>query len=417
MNNPPPPPQDDLPKAEPSRMGWKIGVGVVLIGGALGYGFYRGIALRDREAAVLADASRSDADAPPTVAVVAARRAVDGRFLSLPGEVRAFNETTLYARTSGYVQRWLVDIGDPVKAGQVMATIETPELDDQIVAAQAQVDQAKANATLAETSVVFAKLTFDRWQEAAPEGVVSAQERDQKKAEYDNAVAKAASAKAQIELARADLKHLQTLASFKNVVAPFDGAVTRRDIDIGDLVTAGSTTSTTPLFSIARSDKLRIFVDLPQAATREVPVGSVATILASEFPTRTFTGTVDRASTALDRASRTMRVELLVDNAHYDLKPGDYVQVRFSTRRATPPIEIPSAALTFRNGGPTVAVVTELSTLSFRPVTILQDLGDRIELDSGLEPGDRVALNVSADSVEGQRVTAHVDAPTTASVP
>lgn len=407
--------KDDIPEADPSSKGWKIGVAAALLAAALGYGFYRGVKLREREAAALAENAKADVEAPVPVAAVRVGRAGNNKLMSLPGEARAFNETTLYARTSGYVKEWKVDIGDVVKQGQTLATIETPELDDQLVAARAKVDQAQANAKLAETGVTFAKLTYDRWQEAAPEGVVSEQERDAKKAELDNATAKAAAAKAEIELAKAEVRRLETLSSFKNVTAPFDGTITKRDIDIGDLVTAGSTTSTSPLFSVERSDKLRVFVDLPQAASHEVSVGGTASIFASEFPERAFTGTVDRSAGALDRASRTMRVELLVENPKFELKPGDYVQVRFSTKRSTAPVEIPSAALTYRNGSPTVAVVTENSTLTFRPITIGQDLGDRIELAAGLDVGDRVALNVSSDAAEGEKVLVHEDAPKTAS--
>lgn len=350
---------------------------------------------------------RRAASLAPSVDVVRVHRAAAESILTLPGEARSFSETTLYARTSGYLSKWFVDIGDHVKDGQTLATIETPELDDQLVAARAKVDQLKADAHVAETTSQFAKVSFDRWESAAPGGAVSQQERDQKKAELDSAVAKLQSANAQVALGDADVKRLLTLTGFKKVVAPFDGVITQRHIDIGTLVTAGSTTNTTPLFTVSQSDRILVFVDVPQAAIGDIKVGMPVRAAASEQPGQVFHGKVDRTAGAVDPASRTMKVQVLVPNPDLRLLPGMFLRVTFESSRPAPPIKIPSSAMTFRPDGPAVAVIGATGRVAFHPVTILRDLGDFIEIGSGVEDNDRVALNIGNTIVEGSTVDAH----------
>ena len=230
-----------------SGTGRRIVVGAITLLIVLAIAFGIGVWLRHRHANELASTDEQMADTPPAVAVAAVHRAVQRKILTLPAEARAMNETTLYARTNGYINKWLVDIGDKVKRGQTLAIIDTPELDEQLNAAQAKVSQSKSEASLSVQSAKFAKVTFDRWQAAQPEGVVSEQERDEKSAELDTANAKVAAANAQVAVDEAEVHRLETMVSFKNVTAPFDGTITQRHIDIGDLVTSGSSSNTTSL--------------------------------------------------------------------------------------------------------------------------------------------------------------------------
>ena len=403
-------PHDDGAVSAVAARGTGLRVGLIAVVVVLGLAatFAYGLLFRKQNRADLEAATRLSAEVPLPVEVVRVHRASTDRLVALPGEARALYETTLYARTSGYLKNWAVDIGDRVKQGQVLATIETPELDDQLIAAQAKVAQAKAEADLADASAKFADVSYHRWELAAPEGAVSAQDRDQKKAELDTARAKLEAAKASVNLADADVKRLQTLVGFKSVTAPFDGTVTQRHVDFGDLVTAGSTSSTTPLFTIARSDQIRVFVDVPQRVSPEIVVGMRASAAVDEFPDRPFEGKVSRTADSIDPVSRTLRVEVLVPNAELALKPGMFAQVTFKSDRRNPPLRIPASALTLRPSGPQVAVVSADGTVKMKAIKIRHDLGDFIEVSSGLEDGQSVALNLSSDVADGERVTAHL---------
>ncbi|HET6247160.1 MAG TPA: efflux RND transporter periplasmic adaptor subunit [Tepidisphaeraceae bacterium] len=345
---------------------------------------------------------------PVPVDVVRVQRASAEGLLNLPGDARSFYETTLFGRTNGYIRKWLVDIGDGVKENQVLAEIETPELDDQLRETKANFAQLKAQANVAATNAQFAKVSYDRWEAAAPEGAVSQQERDEKKAELDSANAKLEAAKADINLGEAQVQRLQTLEKFKEVVAPFDGVITQRFIDIGSLVTAGSTTNTTPLYTISQSDKMRVFVEVPQPVMEDIHKGMQATVIARELPGQTFTGEVDRTALALDPKSRTMKVEVLVPNPKLLLLPGMYVEVSFETSRTNAPLRVPAAAMNFGPSGAQVAVVGKDQRITFRPVTIGRDMGDSVEISSGLSDNDMVALNVGSQVASGDQVEAHV---------
>jgi RND family efflux transporter MFP subunit len=403
------PSQSHVPVKAVPGTGRQVGAAAVGFAVALAAVYAFGLWSRHHAESSLAREAEESVGTPQAVEVATVTRADPRTELSLPGEARPLNETTLYARTSGYIDKWLVDIGDQVKEGQTLAIIDTPELDDQLNAAKAKLAQARSEANLAQSAADFAKVTYDRWQSAAPDGVVSEQERDEKKAQLDNSLAKVEAAKSAVAVADAEVHRLQTLINFKQVVAPFDGTITQRHIDIGDLVTAGSTTSTTPLFSIARFDQMRVFVNVPQGAIPGIKPGMKAVARAQEYPDRTFAGTVDRTSEAVDRSSRTMRVEVIVPNRKQVLKPGSYVEVSFETDRANPPIEIPAGALTFRPGGPEVAVVGANNEVTFRRVEIARDDGDHIEIASGLEDGDRVALNIGSDVTDGTVIHPHVE--------
>lgn len=364
---------------------------------------------RSRHAAEarLAGDVQESADAPTSVDVVRVGPAPSETTLALPGEVRSLNETTIFARTSGYLKQWLVDIGDHVTDGQTLALIETPELDDQMAASKAKLDALKAEVHVAETTASFAKVSFDRWEAAAPGGAVSQQERDQKKSELDAAQARLEAAKAQVALGQADVQRLTTLIGFKKVVAPYEGTIIQRHVDVGALVTAGSTTNTTPLFSISQSSQIRVFVDVPQAVVPFIKVGMEVTATAREYPGRKFIGKVDRTAEAMDSMSKALRVQVLVSYEDHTLLPGMYMTVSFQKTRRSPPIRVPAGALCFRTGGPQVAVVTADHRVEFRDVKIARDMGDFVEVDTGLEANESVALNVGNDLVNGDRVDPH----------
>lgn len=345
---------------------------------------------------------------PVPLDVVEVTRASSRGILMLPGDARPFYETTIFARTSGYVSKWFVDIGDRVKEGQELASIETPELDDQLHESNAKLAQLNAEANVASTNAQFAKISYDRWQAAAPEGAVSAQERDEKKAELDSALAQLQASKAAVNLGEATVQRLRTLEGFKQVTAPFEGVITKRFVDIGALVTAGSTTNTTPLYTIAQSNQIRVFVDVPQASAPDIKVGMAGRATARELPGEVFCGVVDRTAGAIDEQSRTLKVELLVPNPKLTLLPGMYVEVKFESSRVDPPLRIPAAALSFGPTGPQVAKISDDGRLTVCPVTISRDMGDSVEIGTGLSDGDRVALNAGSQVSEGEKVDAHL---------
>ncbi|HEX8911334.1 MAG TPA: efflux RND transporter periplasmic adaptor subunit, partial [Humisphaera sp.] len=391
-SHPPTPPLPVLPPASGGDA-HDHGAGHVPVGSKPGTGFRTAVAaglllvvlaavgvwgwvVRHRAHAQLAADTAAAVAAPVPVQVVDVRRGAGRSVLTLPGEVRALHETTIYARTSGYVSTWKVDIGDRVEKDAEMARIETPELDDQLVAAEAKVKQAQSDIELARANVHFAELSYDRWAKAAPGGAVSAQDRDQKEAELKTSQARLNAATAAKELAEAEAQRLRTLTGFKVVRAPFKGTVTQRHVDLGDLVTAGSTTSTTPMYSIAAFDQVRVFCDVPQSAAHEVRVGMPATVEARAGGHRrlSFVGKVARTADAIDRSSRTLPVEVLVDNPDGAIKTGMYVDVSFETDRAAPPLQIPAAALAQRPTGPHVAVVGPDGTVRFQRIEIDRDL-------------------------------------------
>jgi RND family efflux transporter MFP subunit len=391
-----PPGPSHTPVQTAAKTGGRVAIGVTALAMALAGIFVFGYVSRHRAAAALQATADADVVQPPAVDVVPVTRASATRVLTLPGDARPFYETTLFARTSGYLKKWNVDIGDRVKQGQVLATIETPELDDQLKEAEAKADELAAEVKLSQAAATFAKISYD----------VSQQERDQKKADLDSSLAHVEASKANVTLGEADVARLQTLESFKQVLAPFDGIITERRVDIGDLVTAGSSSNTTSMFRLAQYDKLRVFVDVPQASSGEIRVGMPVSAYAPEHAEKAFEGTVDRTAGAIDSATRMLKVEVLVDNPSLALLPGTYLQVDFKATREQAPLRIPAAALTMRPSGPEVAVVAADGTVKFHKITIEQDLGEYIEVSHGLAEGDMVALNISRDVNEGGRVIA-----------
>jgi RND family efflux transporter MFP subunit len=336
---------------------------------------------------------------------------VDGaQSLALPGQTAAWYESTIYARVNGYVAKWMVDIGDHVKKGQILATIETPELDAELATARSALKASEAQVSARRAEAEFAKTTNERWRDA-PKGVVSEQERESKKADYNSSSARLYAAQAQVAADKSRADQYAALTQFKEVRAPFDGTITERKIDVGNLVTAGSSSTTTPLYRITQNDPLRVFVDVPQSAAEELMKPGVPAQIRSMGTAEVFSGKIARAAEAINPEARTMRVEVDLPNTDNALVPGMYVNVAFDL----PPkgrVQVPAAALVFRPKGPQVARVGHDSKVEFVDVTIARDDGSMVELGPGVNPGDRLVLNISSQITSGQTVA--VNTPATA---
>jgi RND family efflux transporter MFP subunit len=372
---------------------------------ALGLGFLFVHFQKSETETKLAAATSESAAEPPTVSVVKVNRTEAIQTLTLPGETAAWDETTIYSRVNGYVSKWFVDIGDHVKAGQSLAAIDTPELDAELLAAKAKLNAAIAQVAVRQAQVDFAQTTEQRWRDS-PKGVVSDQERADKSAGKAEAVAEFKAAEAQVALQQAEVDRLTVLSGFKDVKAPFDGTITQRRIDIGDLVTAGSTTNTSSLYRLSRNNPMRVFVHVPQSVAGQIiQDGATVEITNADDPTLHLRGQVARSAKAIEPASRTMRVEIDVPNPSETLVPGMYVQTTFKFKGISA-IQVPAAALIFRTNGPQVAVVDANGAVTFKDVTIASDDGSVVAIGSGLESGDRVALNLSSQIVAGAKVNA-----------
>jgi len=331
-------------------------------------------------------------DQRPTVSVVSAQPAADGTSLVLPGSTQAIQETAIYARTDGYVRQWLVDIGAKVEPGQLLAEIETPEVDQQLNQARAAAEQAAANAELA-------RATTARWQELVNKKVVSAQEFDEKKSAWD-------ARQADLNAARANVTRLEKLQGFQKVVAPFSGIVTARNVDNGALVSAGSNGQSAPLFRLAQTDILRIYVTVPQTNARSIAPGQEAAVTFREIPDKTFKAKVVRTAGALDPASRTLLTELQVPNTNSELFPGMYAEIKFALPHDGRTLLIPGNALTVQSDGPKVLTVDAKQTIRTRAVKLGRDLGDKVEIVSGLNPAEPLVANPTGSLHDGVEVKA-----------
>jgi membrane fusion protein, multidrug efflux system len=352
----------------------------------------RGVRVSTQQAAV----------APRAVEVIEAKPVGAVQRFALPGQTAAWHASTIYARVNGFVGKWQADIGDQVHKGQVLAVIETPDLDAQLLAARAQLKAAQAQLLARKAEVEFTQSTYERWRDS-PKGVVSEQEREQKRADHDGAMARLKSAEADVALDQAHVDQYTALSQFKEVTAPFDGTVTERHIDIGNLVTAGSTTATTPLYVMTQNDPMRVFVDVPQNAAAELASQHGSVEVESGNGGKTYSATVARTAQALDTRARTMRVEVDLANSQQVFVPGMYVKVGFALEPKGA-VEVPAAALTFGSGGAQVARVDRADRIAFAPVTIARDDGNVVELSSGVSPGDRLVLNVSSQILDGDLV-------------
>ncbi|HWX81749.1 MAG TPA: efflux RND transporter periplasmic adaptor subunit [Steroidobacteraceae bacterium] len=394
---------DEVSMSFDANTGQRAKRAVVIAVGILLACFLLVVVLRFFHAHGVAKAGEVAFSTAPPVDIVIARAATAGQDLVLPGETAAWYETTIYARVNGYVARWLVDIGDHVKKGQSLAVIETPELDAELQAAKAQLSASLAQVSARKAEAEFSKTTNERWRDS-PKGVVSDQEREAKKADYETAEARLYAAESQVNLDKSKVEQYGALAEFKLVKAPFDGTITERKIDIGNLVAAGSGSTTTPLYRMAQTDPLRIFVDVPQSAAGELMnAGAPAEIRATGAVGGVFAGKIARSAESINPQARTMRVEVDMPNTNHALVPGMYVNIAFRL----PPrglVEVPAAALIFRAGTTQVAKVDSAGKITFENVAIARDDGSMVELASGVLPGERLVLNISSQIAAGQTV-------------
>jgi RND family efflux transporter MFP subunit len=323
----------------------------------------------------------------PTVSTIRAMPSSAAEELVLPGSVQAYNEALIFARTNGYVREWHTDIGTRVKKGQVLAEIDTPEVDQQLRQARADLDTAQANFQLAHT-------TDQRWRELLATNSVSRQAAD-------SAAGDASAKKAALASAEANVARLSDLESFKHLLAPFDGVVTSRNTDIGALINAGQGSA---LFRVADTSKLRVYVLVPQLYAANTTPGLHADLTFPERPGKTYPAQVSRTADALDPASRTLQVELLVDNSSGELFPGAYSQVHFEIARGTGHLSVPASAVLFRSTDLQVAVVGSDNRVTLKSITTGRDSGTSLEVLAGLTPGEDIIVNPSDSLETGARV-------------
>jgi multidrug efflux pump subunit AcrA (membrane-fusion protein) len=339
----------------------------------------------------------------PNVRVMTAQLESEEVSLTLPGFLVAYHVTPILARTNGYLKNFLVDIGDKVKSNQLLCEIDTPDVD-------AEWTQAKADLESAIAKREIAKITADRWAGLYKQDSesISKQEVDQTSAEYKSAIADVGAAQASVE-------HLEVLKNFKYISAPFDGIIVERNIDIGSLISAGNETMTQPyiigfetvsqpLFKIANTEILRVFVEVPQPYYPYIKDGVKAQISVTEYPEQIFTGVIDRNAIALDQVSRTLLTQVNIENKGNLLRPGLYTKAKFSFKPYKDSFNIPVRALIIRNGPPFVAILKEDNTVSMQQVEIGKDYGKSIQIIKGLKEGDRVILNPNYRIQDGIKV-------------
>jgi membrane fusion protein (multidrug efflux system) len=331
----------------------------------------------------------TDDQAIPTVAVVLPDAKILNATIDLPGRLEAYYRAPIFARVSGYLKNWTVDIGAKVKAGQVIAEIEAPDLDQQLLQARADLASEEASAKLSEA-------TLARRKTLIPSNFVSMQEIDERTADLSNK-------NAAVNAGQANVERLEALAGYKKITVPFDGVVTARDTDVGALINAGGG-SGPPMFVISDIKKLRVYVNIPQTYVPAIRIGAKAVISMPEYPGRTFDATVEASSQSVDINSGTTRMQLGLDNAGGELMPGSYANVRLSLQRDTVPLHIPASALIFNQNGLRVATVGADDKVQFKTVTIARDLGKDIELGSGISPEDRVIVAPPDGIADGDQV-------------
>ena len=339
----------------------------------------------------------------PVVSTANPRRAPAVFDLPLPGSMEAILETGIWARTNGYLKARYVDIGDHVNKGQQLADIDTPEVDQQLMQAIATMNQDKATVVKFEADLALARSTQRRYVVAGP-GTVSKQQIDERTSAVTDAEKVVDAGRATVNADEANVRRLLELQSFQKVYAPFDGVITVRNVDPGSLITAGSTTGTTELFTLAQVDVLRIFVSVPQSNAPDIKVGESAKVSVRQLPGRSFTGKVTRTAGAIDPASRTLLTEVDVPNPEGLLLSGSYATVRFRIERPDPPLVIPQSALLIDANGVRVALVDPDGTLHYQPVQIGRDSGNTVEVLSGLAPTDVLATGLSPNVADGSRV-------------
>ena len=400
---------------QPKPPSWRTLLSVILLLAALAAaGYYFGYMPHQRRELLLAAETRDSVQSLPVVNVKSVERAATHGNLVLPGNIQAVTETPVLARSSGYIRKRHVDIGDRVTPGEVLVEIEAPELQQQIKQATAAIEQSQSSVQQAEAALQqgranlgLAQVTKERWNKLLAKGAVSRQDSDTYDAQFAaqqanvQALEKAVSAaRSNVSAQEANLARLNELLGYLTVRAPFAGVITVRNVDEGTLVTEGSTL----LFRIAQTDRLRTYLNVPQSDASSVRVGQRAVLQIPDLPGRKFPATVTRTASALDPASRTLLVEVQAPNPSGELLPGMYAQVDLAVPRKNPPLLIPSDTLVMRSDGPQVALVSADGVVHYTRIQLGRDLGDHLEVLNGLEPGQQMAVNPGDDVREGVRV-------------
>ncbi|WP_375504993.1 efflux RND transporter periplasmic adaptor subunit [uncultured Nostoc sp.] len=421
-------------------IGWAV-IGAVFFGSLLAIGILPRLSQKSELQAAVKEASTL-----PSVNVITPRRATGATKLELPGSVVALNQTTIYARSTGYLRRWYADIGDRVQAGQLLAEIDSPDIDQQVLQAKAELAQAQANvlqsrASLAkgvsdlkqaQANLLIARQSWQRWSVLVKQGAVPQQDADTRYATYQANLANVEAAKNTVNSDSANVKAAQAnayasqanfqrntvLQSYKKVTAPFSGVITARNVNTGVLISAGSgnsntssntstsntNTSNSSLYTIAAYDNLKVNVSVPQSLSQSLQTGQTAQITVRELPQRVFTGKVVRTSNAIDPTTRTLLTQLEVQNSDATLRPGMYANVRFAINRTNPPFVVPDSVLVVNAGGTQVATVTKDQTVHYQKVAVGRDYGTEIEITSGLTGNESLIATPTVDETEGLRV-------------
>jgi RND family efflux transporter MFP subunit len=387
------PPNVASPDSHEAQGGRGKAVGGISLLVLVGLAIFYGVHSRTKAEGEL---TRSTAAAAiPSVNITHPAGGTAAQEIVLPGNTQAFTDTPIYARTNGYLRRWYVDIGAHVRKGQLIAEIETPELDQQLQQAEADMKTAEANMHLAQTTSV-------RWQGLLGKNAVSKQETDQMTSDY-------AARQATYAASQANVRRLKELQGYERVIAPFDGTITARNTDIGALIsgsgtsTGGSAMSPHELFHLDSVGRLRVYASVPEVYADSVRDGAKVSLTQDADPTKVITGTISTNSSAIDPMSRTLNVEVDVDNANGQLRPGAYVFVRFKLPASSHAVTIPSNALLFRAEGLRVGVVRD-GVVQLTPITIGQDFGNSVEVTSGLTPSDTIVLDPSDSLTSGTKV-------------
>jgi RND family efflux transporter MFP subunit len=347
-----------------------------------------GIIPRRRARAALRD--QTNDLAVPTVSVIHPKLGAPQSEIILPGNIQAFADSPIYARTNGYLKKWYVDIGGRVKAGQLLADIETPEVDQQL-------DQARADLNTAQANYQLSEITSKRYEDLLKTDSVSKQDVDNAHGDFE-------AKKAMVASAESNLKRLEELQSFEKIYAPFDGVITARNTDVGHLINSGAGGPTAELFHLASIRTLRVYINVPQQYSQAAKPGILANLTLQEFPGRRFPGKLVRTADAIDLASRTLLVEVDVDNTNGELLPGAYAEVHLSVPSGVPALIVPVSALIFRSEGLQVGTVQNGNRAGLTKITLGHDLGSEVEVVAGLSATDSVIANPPDSLIEGETV-------------
>lgn len=361
---------------------------LALVGAVAAVALVYFVGIRPRLHAATALDDRARAESHPAVNIVVAQPSAAAAELVLPATLQAYQDTGIFARTDGYLVKWFADIGDHVKAGQTLATLDAPEL-------RQSLDQARANLAQAKANLELARVSAQRWKELGQQAAVAQQDVDQKNADY-------LARQADVLAAEANVARLAQLESYLTITAPFDGVITARNAEVGNLITANSTRE---LFHLAQTDTLRVYVNVPQSYFRSIHTDLPADVLVTEFPAETFGGKVVRASGAIDSATRTLRTEVELPNRDGRLLAGMFGQVKFRLPAGNAALFLPSNAVIVRADGTLVAKVDAANTIRLAPVRLGRDFGTQVEVLTGLQAGDRIVANPSDSLAEGLVVT------------